>query len=433
MFKNNSKVSAAEVTANATRASKAVPPRVEMVRHQPQQQQRKKESREEKAKQRQKVDKAAKRAANRKVTGGELGDYFYALDNPFDCLGARCPINYNPAPSFIQTTARTTVTRPAFTVPQGASSTLVLMPGHIEQITGAIAAASLNGASDPTAFHHSAFRMSGEPTTYRIIGPINGTYDNAGPVSTIAGIGYALPGTIGNYNINIATAGWSYFTYDGPLPYSYSGTAGHARWQLVSMGLRVRNITTALNRGGSVCTVVPNSDVALASASILNLAIFPSFRDHGDASDGVYVKWIPRGGDMAFWHDACVAGSSTPITSGLDMHNPGILCVLNNNTATPQSYDIEIVCNWQIAGNLINVIGGAAPHIPELKNVVEPVVSHALQSHASTSTTFGKIGNALATLGSVVMGHDPTAPGPSLATKMTGAAIKLGMHAAGFH
>lgn len=384
------------------------------------------------------VAKAKKIFPMRTIRGGELGEYLNALDNPFDCLGAKCPINYNPAPSFIQTSNRTTVTRSSFAVATSTTQTVVLYPGHMEQVQAADSATSLHGIMDPTAYHSGAFRMSGDAaTSTKIIGPLAGSYTNVTSTSTTPGIGYTLPGSGNNYNIELSTPGGTFLTYDAPLPYSYNGTTGHVRWQLVSMGLRMRNVTPVLNRGGAVFSVVPNSDFLATGGTVTSLAIFPTFRDHGDCSDGMYVKWVPRGGDLAFWHDACLVPANTPIFSTLHAANPGLVAVMVNGTATTQLYDIEIVCNWQLAGSLINVIGGPAPHQPALKSIVEPVISQALaHPNVSSSTPPNRLSNNMQKLGSIVMNHDPSAAGPSLGEKLANHAIDIGVgalkRAAGF-
>jgi len=394
-------------------------------------------------------DKAKKKLAKRGILlngngmGGELGDYLYGLENPFDAMGVHCPINYNPAPSFIQTSARTTVSYQNFAVPAGSSRTFNLYPGHMEMAQTAGFATSLNSNMDPQAFHHPTFRITNDSATNpRIIGPIAGTYTNVATITTRPCIGTIVANAANTYSYdfaNVSVMNSAVLEYDAPLPYVYDGSNGHVRWQLVSMGLRVRNVTQELYRGGGVITVVPNNDLNAKTGTISSLAIYPTFRDHGDGSQGVYVKWVPRGGDLAFWHDVMCQTTSIPITPDQDANNVGLMCVMNNPTGQIQVYDTEIVCNWQIAGRLINTIGAPSTHIPALKNVVEPLISHALSSPAvSTSTPIGKTSVVMQKMANVIMDHNATHPGPSLSEKLghfvgqgVKSAVIAGAHAIG--
>lgn len=374
-------------------------------------------------------DKAKKKLTKRGVLvngngmGGELGDYLYGLENPFDAMGVRCPINYNPAPSFIQTSARTTVTYTGYSVANNQSRTFNIYPGHMEMAQGTGFATSLNGSLDPQAFHHPAFRITNDGATNpHIIGPIAGSYTNVNAMTTRPCIGTVIGNAAGTYSYafnNASILNPATMDYDAPLPYTYSGTNGHVRWQLVSLGLRLRNVTPELNRGGSVVTVVPNTDLSTPTGSITSLAIYPTFRDHGDGSDGVYVKWIPRGSDLAFWHDVCAQSVGVPLVADADSNNVGLMVVLNNTSGYSQAYDIEVVCNWQLAGNLINTIGAPTTHLPALKNVVEPLISHALSHpNPSTGTPIGKTSNLFSKMGAAIMSHDAAHPGPTLTEKL---------------
>lgn len=324
------------------------------------------------------------RAANKRggLVGSPYHDYLSTLSRPFDVSNVFCPVSYNPAPSFIQTRSRTTRTELSMTVGLNTTTQLVLFPGHIPMI-GSLAGAGIVATGIPANMDPSSFHQ------FNILA--NATYYSVGPISTVIAGGTRAPviGTkttscgpgLSFYNTG-AVATCTGLTYDVALPYTGSEAVGHSRWQLVSMGIRVQNITNSLYRGGTIVTVQPNVECTWADNDPqANFEKYPTFHDWGRAK-GFELSWIPRTQDLAFWHtvDTPTASSHRPDNKG-----PGMIIWFNAPADYPQTYSYEIVANWQLAGSYLDSVGGPAPHFPGLKGPVEQSVSAMLNSSPSAS------------------------------------------------
>lgn len=312
----------------------------------------------------------------------DLGLWGAQLARPFDVEGRLCPITYNPAPSFIQSYARTTHTNLNVSVALNTTTQYVLFPGHTEMLNSNqnVSQAGQQGM-DAVAYHEADVAING--TTY-VVGPMSKT-DVLGTKSPI--IGAVTSGLVLNQvSINLAGATSAPVSYDVALPYTsltHSTTAGHhSRWMLNSMGVRIHNTTPVLSRGGTVVTVQPNNEVPAVAGNQAVLEVYPTFKDWGPGED-VELAWIPRAQDLAFWHGADVqAGGGQPFST---VAAPGIYIFLNNPTASAQSYSVEIVCHWNLSGTYLNPVGGPSPHAPEVKPVVEKALSF-LQNNAPTAS-----------------------------------------------
>lgn len=327
-----------------------------------------------------------------KISASDLSLWMESLSYPFGISGRFCPVNYNPAPSFIQSTARTTYTNLSFTVNASTTSQLVLYPGHSTQVSTVNSYNDGGSPMDAVSYHARDVSING---TLHVVGPMSKT-DN---VSTKTPVGGAIRTGITLGSTENSTAADSVpLTYDVALPYTSNNSGSlaggaHSRWQLVSMGLRVRNVTPALNRAGSVITVQPNNTITMVSgASQATYEIYPTFYDHGVADDGFEISWIPRAQDLAFWHGTegtSAAGSNSNISC------PGILCWFNALTYQ-QAYTLEVVFNWQLAGTYLNSVGGPAPHAPEAKPVVEKTLS-VLQNSSASARSAQSVSSLIAT------------------------------------
>jgi hypothetical protein len=311
------------------------------------------------------------------LVGSPYHQYLSTLARPFDVSDVFCPVSYNPAPSFIQTRARTTRTELSLGVAVNTTTQLTIFPGHVPIVEGStaatVAAAGTVSALDPSSFHQSKLLVNA--TNYSV-GPMSTTL-STGTYAPVIGTKTTAIGPGLSYYSSAAVATASGLTYDVALPYTANEALGHSRWQLVSMGIRVQNITNDLYRGGTVVTVQPNIEYQWADNDAQStFEKFPTFHDWGRCA-GVELSWIPRTQDMAFWHTV-----ETP-TSGSHRQNlrgPAILVWLNAPADYAQTYSYEIVCNWQLAGSYLNTVGGPAEHYPSLKAPIEQTASALINS-----------------------------------------------------
>ncbi len=320
--------------------------------------------------------------------GSSLGVWARQLADPFGQEGALCPINYNPAPSFIQSSARTTSTNLNLSVAAGSTTQLLLMPGHGPPV-GAQVSASI-GAYGMDAVSYHANDQTINATTFSI-GPMY-KRDNVGLKPPAIGALYSaltlgLTGGPSNNAFNAAVE------WDVDLPYEANTVlvgGGHTRWMLNSMGVKIHNITPEIYRGGSVVSVQPNNTTLMTSlANQTDFEVFPTFKDHGCA-DSVEISWVPRPQDLAFWHGAENNSAGSAATAWL---GPAILIWFNNPTANAISFTYEVVCHWNLAGNYLNPIGGPSPHSPEAKPAIEKTIS-VLSNTAHTAASAFKVMSA---------------------------------------
>lgn len=322
----------------------------------------------------------------------DLGRWSAILGEPFRYQDIFCPVSYNPAPSFIQSTARTSSTSNAFVIAANTCTQMALWPGHNKIVSGA-SSATFGGAPPMDAVAYHAEDQLINATTY-VVGPM-AKHDNLGTKEPV--IGVVSPGLAVGYMSRTANAPTNIpMTYDVALPYVSeagspdAGRGHHSRWQLVAMGLRVRNITPEIYRGGNFVTVQPNNSFNLPTLELQDdLEVYPTYYDWG-CPDKAEVSWIPRAQDLAFWHgaDVTAAGSATAY-----IREPAILAFFNNGTANAQTYSFEVVCHWQLAGTYLNPVGGPSPHSPELKAPIEKVLSH-LQNTTHTALNAPRVAAA---------------------------------------
>ncbi len=324
------------------------------------------------------------------LRGSPYHDYLLTLARPFDVSNVSCPVSYNLSPSYIQTKARTTYTNLSLTVALNTTTQIVLFPGHLPSPGAATAAAvAANGVVanlDPVSNHCYPLTIN---ATNVSIGPVTTAVGGGTPAGCIGTVTSAVgPGLSYNSTAAVATCGPLY--YDTQLPYTGDGSVGggHTRWQLVSMGIRVQNITNDLYRGGTMVSVQPNVSFHWADNTGQQVfERFPTFHDWGK-DHGFELSWIPRTQDLAFWHTTTTPTVATYATNN---DGAGIIVWLNAPADYPQTYSYEVVCNWQLAGNYLNTVGGPAPHHPGLKAPIEQTVS-ALLNSAPTANMAEKLG-----------------------------------------
>jgi hypothetical protein len=158
----------------------------------------------------------------------------------------------------------------------------------------------------------------------------------------------------------------------------YAGVTSQAanyRFRPVSAGIRVANTTNVSNRGGEVFTVTPNSGGFGGLTTIQQLGMFANFTDQSSRllTEGIEVHVAPRPVDLAYWYDN--NGSNT----GTFDEAMIIVCICNA-TAFSQTYVLDTVINWEVAGYLTQGLNTKTSHNPVAKDLYEPAHASAVTS-----------------------------------------------------
>lgn len=374
-----------------------------------------------------KVVKTAERS-RRPVKASHLSRWAEALAKPFDCIGAICPVNFNPAPSLMNTTLRLTHTSLNTTVGANTTLQLTIFPGHGKPVNS-LQFANISGSNqqigsqmDAVAYHSCQYNGLLTDAGNWHVGAVN-TGSGAGVTFTAFNVVYnsiAL-GASTNGAANSGVVG----LYDSVAPYS-SSIASHLRWQLVSCGVRIFNTTPQLNRGGNVTTVqlvnaggFRRQDGVPASTQA-ELEINPSFKIHGDCGEGMEISWIPRLQDLAYWHSIVSTDANTSNITATDYSGAAMGIFLNNNTGVTQSYVIQMVFNFMIAGTTVQAISNPSVVEPILRAPIEQTVTH-LANTSSTASTAPHVAAAATSSPS---------EGQSMFEKLSGKAYQMAMHGA---
>lgn len=312
-----------------------------------------------------------------------VSDPFRAVNN------AKCPLNFNPAPSLQSFRICQVSSGASIKVTAGYVRQMTFWPGHgvMATPTVVVGATGAAGASDldEVAFHSVFFNNAGG---YLTPGPVN-SFDGAG-VQRNATAGHLSPDaahTTGNTANSTFTGGTLNWNNDVGLTANLN--IGHMRWKMIAAGLRVRNVTPVESRGGSIVTVQPPNVISMANfATQATFTRMPTFRIWGDGTDEVSVCWIPRTRDLAYWHQSnATSATGVPTVVGSDyIVGPGILAWLNASTTSDQYYSYEFFAHFELAG--------------------DGVQSFSTQTH-SLSTPTAPVQQALG----VHLTHSPTAAG----------------------
>lgn len=314
----------------------------------------------------------------------DLARWGKILSRPFQFEGEFCPVSYNPAPSFIQTTARTTSTDLSGTIAPTSTTQFAFYPGH-----GASQGISTAETEmDAVSYHAKDLTVNtGGSVSRNVVGPMNKT-DSAATRVAVAGVKITgiSPGL--SYWDSAVAAAVPVF-WDVPLPYvSVSGatsTGGHhSRWQMVAMGIRFTQTTPEFARGGTFVTVQPNTSyLGVNNDAQSLLEKFPTFKDHGPR--GFEISWIPRAQDLAFWHGTSDTGGNGATSAIL---GPAVLVFINNPTAESLAYTYQVVCHWQLSGSYLNTVGRPGAHAPETKPMIEKAISSLQNGHPTAAGAF---------------------------------------------
>jgi len=354
-----------------------------------------------------------------KVLTARLMLWLKLLQDPFNAETVRCPVNYNPVPSWKSTLARTTVTGLSIPVPSGRTVQFSLFPGHAAPIESVnmIAIGPYPTSMDGVAYHslwQSGRALDGTTLVAAPVGPINVTTSvvtatppraptNASCVFVNGYLGSGIPtGTYATTTDDAIALGW-----DLQLPYTTTSDGQnfmgrHARWKMVAMGIKFRNITPELSRGGNVVTVIPNNsslpeasaadspDLGIPVNSQAAWEVYPSFTDHGCPDKTIEVSFVPQAQDLAFWHVgeklALAEGYQSDFSNIYINHSiQGMQVFFNapqsSSGSLDQTYAVEIVYHWELAGTLFAAVSQPTIHQPADRNVIEP----ALGAHLNTA------------------------------------------------
>lgn len=288
-----------------------------------------------------------------------LDGWLKLLARPFANPIVKCPINYNPVPSFMTSLARTTITDPNVTVDAGQCLQYAIFGGHgLSSET-----ASMDGVA-----YHARQQTIGAATNYSI-GPM-GLTGLTVPAIGVRSFGMAVGGARALSNTIQDLA----MTYDVALPYLATGSeSGHSRWKLVAMGARFENMTAMNFRGGNIVTVQPSNKgtFGVDPTTQAAMASNPSFTISEEANSGTLERsWIPRPEDLGFWHT--MLGTEESAIAALN--HAGLFIWINNPTSSAQQYEVQFVFHWELSGSYLNAVSSPSIHQPADKNIVEPVI-----------------------------------------------------------
>lgn len=281
--------------------------------------------------------------------------WFTLLSKPFNSPLARCPVNYNPAPSLLTTIATVTSTNSIVALNDSVVE-IGIWPGHNET--------AVTDEMDGRAYHSPLQIIGGAAQTFSI-GPIdNGVVENC--------IGYYQTGlALGNGTTSTNIAAVTPILENTNLPYkTVHGTGAHSRWKLVSCGIRLQNVTPLAARGGSITWCQPASPADYSQ--INQYSQEPSFAITQAANTGTLeISWVPRTSDLAFWH-SLPGNLETPVISSSEV---GLRIWITAPAVDTQFYTWEIIQHYELAGHSLVAVCSPAINQPADKNVVEPVAS----------------------------------------------------------
>lgn len=346
-----------------------------------------------------KSKKSARRPLNLEPTGNltrahlpagwdHVGRWGRLVQNPFSGdEGVKCPFNFNPAPSLMSTTCTTVNYESGLPVSSGQSRQLAIWPGHYIMDNIAVTAGPAGTGSaypaqmDEVAYHQSNLLVAGVEYS---VGPgpavaANGTTILGCATVVSAGVPNVLNGVVVP-----TTAGGTPQLWDNPYPVTATTAVGsHMRWKMIGMGIKIRNITPAANRGGSIVSVQPAFQINVADyATQAKFSQHPSFKNWGDGTDEIVIPWIPRPRDLAYWHGNNSLSAPATNSYNISISGPGIL-VWFNAPAQDQQYEFTQVAHWEIAGTAVQIL--SQPTVSS--GVNDSQVKAALGSHAESGPT----------------------------------------------
>jgi hypothetical protein len=297
-----------------------------------------------------------------------LDAYFRSLADPW-AVPVKCPVNFNPVPSYMTSLARVTHTSSQLVV--AASSTqLDLFPGHNA------AGDEMDGVS-----YHTHPQAIGTVSTF-IVGPV-------GDGARTPTIGVVTQQLGLNASQDLSNTAFSTpLAPNAQLPYNAANNnGGHTRWKLVSMGIDIENVTQLDQRSGYVAFVQPSSEFSGVTRAAYE--VFSTYKESTKANTGTLrITWIPRPQDIAFWHSDASLNFSSMVGSGIRIW-------LINPSGASQSYRIFVVQNFEMAGSNLESLASKSIIQPADANVVSTTLG-VLRTADSTAALAPRIGQVAA-------------------------------------
>ncbi len=299
-----------------------------------------------------------------------LRSYFDSLARPWD-TAVKCPVNFNPVPSYLTSLARVTASA-TLAVTSNTSTQIDLFPGH----------AGTGDEMDGVAYHSHSQAWGGAGTV-SVVGPV-------GDGTRSAAIGFyttGLPITAAATSSNVATC--NPLVPATALPYvARDNDPAHTRWKLVSMGIRIENITSIQTRGGIVRWCQPSSE--FVANTVAAHEVFETYDESSKANTGTLeITWVPRPADVAFWHSSNAANFSDMVGTGIR------IWLTNADAANPQAYRIFVVQNYEMAGSNLESIASRSVIQPADQDVLSTTLS-VLRTTESTAGAAPAVAKAVA-------------------------------------
>lgn len=297
-----------------------------------------------------------------------LESYFSSLAKPWE-EPVKCPVNFNPVPSYLTSLARITSSA-NLSIAVSSCTQIDLFPGH----------GAAGDEMDGVAYHTHPQNING---TLYVMGPV-------GDGTRAAAVGVVTTGlsqTAATAVSNGATS--SALVPNVALPYTASDAdPGHTRWKLVSMGIRLENITPLNVRGGLVRWVQPSSE--FTAVTVAAHEVFETYNESAKANTGTLeITWIPRPSDVAFWHSNSALNFSSLVGAGLR------LWLSNPDGTNLQTYRIFVVQNFEMAGSNLESIASRSLIQPADQNVLSTTLS-VLRTAESTAAAAPRVAQAVA-------------------------------------
>ncbi len=279
-----------------------------------------------------------------------MANWLKSLKNPFGDID-KCPLNFNTIPTL--------------------HSFLYRSPGTMQMSVSANTCRQLvffgRSNVDTTEFAEQAgfqYMMTIGSTNY-VVGPcpvVNGATTYAAINGCYSPGLVADPGAVGSANVDLsygANGPLSPANPNGPTTLDFAFlTASRFRCRPVSIGVRLEQTTPLSSRGGTAISVCPTQGdlwglfASNAAAKIAGFDIFPSYKDWGTLTKPIDISPAMLPTDLAY---TTVKNSQSPW-----LDRAAVIVWLVNNTSSTQTYNVEYITNWEIAGTAVQQFGNRA-------------------------------------------------------------------------
>jgi len=296
------------------------------------------------------------------------------LSKPFTSQLVKCPVNFNPVPS-VSTFCASTVSTFDLPVDAGVSREVIFFPGHSDEST--------SDPMDGEAYHSKRQQFINGGFT---VGPVEATGSGYGTCIAVSG------NLVMNQLPSASTAiGYTSILWDNPLPMTANYTAGHLRWKCIAIGIRWKNCSPALKKGGIVRSVQPSiAYVPAVSPGGPGWAGYDRFKTYREYKtlDGE-MSWIPRIEDLSFWHVTNSTGTSSD--------NAGVRLLFTSPTGegNDQQYQLEALYCWELSGSSVQALSTSAVHTSSLRNPTEDGITAMANSQSTADKAAEIFGTAV--------------------------------------